>query len=102
MPDEITDSRRPQHGGDYASSPSQRTYGAGIEGGIAGASLPTPLPRHIAKPINILPLNHGFHVVVGCQEFAVESVDTLLHRLNIYLKDPADAEQKWLSGEWKW
>jgi len=62
-----------------------------------------PLPPKRNKPrlISIQPLDHGFNVVVGCQNFAVESVDALIHRLNVYLKNPDDTEQKWLSGKWK-
>lgn len=60
-----------------------------------------PLPP-LKRPINIQPLNHGFLVNVGCQAFAVETVDALLHRLGVYLKNPYETEQKWLSGEWKW
>lgn len=57
----------------------------------------SPMPR----PVSIQPVNHGFVVTVGCQTFAVETVDALLHRLSVYLKNPSEAEAKWLSGEWK-
>lgn len=54
------------------------------------------------RPIQIHLLDHGFNVTVGCQNFAVETVDALIHRLSVYLKAPAEQEAKWLSGEWKW
>lgn len=71
-----------------------------VEGTIGNDPLPTsrPLPRSIA----IDPLNHGFAVTVGCQRFAIESVDALLHRLNVYLKNPMETESMWLRGDWKW
>jgi len=62
---------------------------------------PLPPRRQKARLIQIQQLDHGFHVEVGCQNFAVESVDALIHRLNVYLKNPEDAEQKWLTGDWK-
>lgn len=71
-----------------------------VEGTIGNDPLPTSRP--LPKPIAIEPLNHGFAVTVGCQRFAIESVDALLHRLNVYLKDPTETESMWLRGEWKW
>jgi len=64
---------------------------------------PTPLPPApaIARPITIQSANHGFFVSVGCQSFAVESLDALLHRLGTYLRNPSEIEHKWLAGEWK-
>lgn len=73
-----------------------------INGGQAEVA-PAPYPGSILpKQISITPLNHGFHVVVGCQVFAVETIDALLHRLSVYLKDPSETERRWMSGEWKW
>jgi len=65
------------------------------------AQQPLPPKRNKPRPISIQPLDHGFNVQVGCQVFAVESVDALIHRLTVYMKNPDDTEQKWLSGEWK-
>jgi hypothetical protein len=62
---------------------------------------PTPSPRPLPRQIQINSLNHGYHVIVGCQAFAVETVDGLLHRLGVYLKNPEQAEKNWMSGEWK-
>ena len=62
---------------------------------------PAPSQRPLPRQIQINPLNHGYHVIVGCQAFAVENVDSLLHRLGIYLKNPEQAEKNWLTGEWK-
>jgi hypothetical protein len=72
-----------------------------VQGTIGDASLPTPA-RPLPKPITIEPLNHGYAITVGCQRFAIETVDALLHRLNVYLKDPMETESRWLRGEWKW
>jgi hypothetical protein len=79
----------------YAARPGQENNGSSMP------PLP-PLAKPLPRQICINPLNHGFHVIVGCQAFAVESVDALLHRLNIYLKDPGEQERKWMAGEWKW
>lgn len=62
---------------------------------------PEPNDDPPARQICINPLNHGFHVIVGCQAFAVESVEALLNRLSTYLKSPKETERKWLSGELK-
>lgn len=71
-----------------------------VEGTIGNSPVPTarPLPKLIA----IEPLNHGFAVTVGCQRFAIETVDALLNRLNVYLKNPVETENNWLRGDWKW
>lgn len=67
-----------------------------------GAGLPTSILNPFARAISITPLNHGFHVNVGCQNFAIKSIDALLHRLSVYLKNPVEAEKRWMTGEWKW
>ena len=59
------------------------------------ATPPTPQPRQII----IRPLNHGYVVTVGCQEFAIQKVSTLIRNLEKYLENPAQTEQKWLSGK---
>lgn len=93
MPDEIQVGRTPHVASNCVSRGNELPQ---LNGG-----LPLPGPQ-LAKHITINPLNHGFLVNVGCQTFAVENVDALLHRLNVYLKDPAESERKWMAGEWKW
>ena len=52
-------------------------------------------PCYPIREINITPLNYGFIVKVGCQTFAIETTETLLDKLNGYLKDPTNVERKW-------
>ncbi len=72
-----------------------------VQGGGIEMQMPPPA-KPIAKQVVIEQVHHGFIVSVGCQRFAIESVDALLHRLNVYLKDPYETEARWLRGEWKW
>jgi hypothetical protein len=62
---------------------------------------PMPQTTQLARNINITPLHYGYMVDVGCQRFAVESVDKLLKYLGEYLKDPQAVEKAWFSGELK-
>ena len=55
----------------------------------------------LARNINIIPLNHGYMVEVGCQRFAIESVDKMLKYVGEYLRDPQAVEKDWFSGELK-
>lgn len=57
--------------------------------------------QNMARPIQIEQLNHGYIVVVGCQRFAIENKDALLHRLGSYLSDPGKVEDEWQSGKLK-
>lgn len=102
MPDEIVRGARPLNYG--TDCPPQEVVNAGLNaGGQVPMNAPPQLGQHpLPRQININPLNHGFHVIVGCQAFAVETVDALLHRLGVYLKDPLETENKWMRGEWKW
>lgn len=56
----------------------------------------------LARMVVIEPINHGFIITCGCQRFAIETTEALLHRLNVYYKNPAETEKKWMAGEWKW
>ena len=51
-----------------------------------------------ARDINIRPLNHGYVVNIGCQTFAIESVDKLVSNLEKYLNSPIETEKEWFSG----
>ena len=51
-----------------------------------------------AREINIRPLNHGYVVNIGCQTFAIESVDKLVSNLEKYLNSPIETEKEWFSG----
>lgn len=68
-------------------------------GGYADGSIPPY--QSPGKPVTIQPVHHGFFVSVGCQQFAVETVDALLHRLGGYLKNPGETEKMWMSGNLK-
>ena len=51
-----------------------------------------------AREINIRPLHHGYVVNIGCQTFAIESIEKLIINLETYLKNPNETEKEWLSG----
>ena len=51
-------------------------------------------PRH---QISISPLDYGYVVRIGCQGFAVESVETLIVKLNTHLRNPDQVSKDWLS-----
>lgn len=51
-----------------------------------------------AREINIRPLNHGYVVNIGCQTFAIESIEKLIINLETYLKNPNETEKEWFSG----
>ena len=57
-----------------------------------------PEVQRVAREISIIPLNHGFMVRIGCQSFAIESIDKLTSLLNRYLTNPAKTEESWLAG----
>ncbi len=58
-----------------------------------------PIISRDPKQVNIESLSHGFIVTIGCQKFAVESVDKLVKNLAIYLKNPSDTEDKWFKDK---
>ena len=51
-----------------------------------------------AREINIRPLNYGYVVNIGCQMFAIESVEKLISNLEKYLNSPNESEKEWFSG----
>ena len=51
-----------------------------------------------AREINIRPLNYGYVVNIGCQTFAIESVEKLVSNLEKYLNSPNETEKEWFSG----
>ena len=51
-----------------------------------------------AREINIRPLHHGYVVNIGCQTFAIESIEKLIINLETYLKNPNETEKEWFSG----
>ena len=60
---------------------------------------PQPLTTlSLAREINIRPLHHGYVVNIGCQTFAIESIEKLIINLETYLKNPNETEKEWLSG----
>lgn len=54
-----------------------------------------PAPERKAQNITIHPLNYGYNVKVGCQVFAVETVEKLIKNIKAYLEDPQTTERKW-------
>lgn len=64
---------------------------------------PNDRPQLISedKPQNIVihSLNYGYTVKVGCQTFAVETVDKLIKNLKEYQIHPHATERKWNSDK---
>ena len=50
-------------------------------------------------PITIHHLDFGYNVKVGCQNFAVETVEKLIKNLEAYLNDPRGTEIKWMRNK---
>lgn len=61
------------------------------------AETPTLINENFTRNITIHPLHYGFNVKIGCQNFAVETVDKLIKNLEAYLNDPLGTQRKWLS-----
>ena len=66
-----------------------------IRGSNDPRTIPDPTPR-LPRNINIRPLNYGFIVTVGCQEFAVEDHKKMLETIGKYLANPLEMEKKWM------
>jgi len=49
------------------------------------------------KNVSIAALDYGYNVTIGCQSFAVESVEKLIKNLEAYLNDPVKTERRWLT-----
>ena len=49
--------------------------------------------------ITIHALDFGYNVKIGCQNFAVETVDKLIKNLEAYLNNPRDTERKWMKDK---
>ena len=45
--------------------------------------------------IIVHPLTSGYTVQIGCQSFAVESVESLIYRLSAYLRNPEKVISDW-------
>lgn len=52
-------------------------------------------PQNNIRDIQIIQLDHGYVVSVGCQRFAIESSTQLIVKLQEYILNPAATEQKW-------
>lgn len=49
--------------------------------------------------VTIHPLNFGYNVKIGCQNFAVETVERLIKNLEAFLNDPSGTEKKWMKDK---
>lgn len=86
---------------------AEQAYGTmkRAEGDLSGSAIErTPiqtLPPQDSeryRGIFIRPLSKGFIVAVGCQEFAINTVENLVEYLNQYYKDPKSTEDKYFAG----
>ncbi len=55
---------------------------------------PMPMPDKIRK-ITIEQLDFGYIAKVGCQTFAIETIEKLMTNLTAYLQDPSVIENNW-------
>lgn len=58
---------------------------------------PAGIPQNRMHNISIHSLDFGFNVKIGCQNFAVETVDKLIKNLEAFLNDPSGTERKWMN-----
>lgn len=64
------------------------------------ASMPVPYPSYSSRhQITINPLNFGYLVNIGCNTFAIENVESLVSKLNSYLRNPEEVEGNWLENK---
>jgi len=49
------------------------------------------------REITITPLNKGYLVRVGCQQFAIGGTKKLIAKLTKYLENPKDVENIWMN-----
>lgn len=54
-----------------------------------------------AREVSVEQLDYGYCVRVGCQIFAIESLDKVLTMLTTYLHEPDKLEQSWRDGTLK-
>jgi len=58
-----------------------------------------PMDSSRMKNINIHALDYGYNVKIGCQNFAVETVEKLIKNLEAYMNDPQGTERKWMKNK---
>lgn len=52
-------------------------------------------PIQLKREINIVTLDMGYVIRVGCQSIAISDVETLIEKLEEYLRDPRATEKKY-------
>jgi hypothetical protein len=66
----------------------------GLTGTIYGTRVEcSSAPR--AKNINIVALDRGWTVNVGCSTFAFTDIEDMIGKITSYLKDPQETENLW-------
>lgn len=70
-----------------------------IKRGYAANPEQAPPPPNRARRIEILQLDYGYQVTVGCQTMAFESKEKIITNLMAYLNDPEGTEKKYREGE---
>jgi len=70
-------------------------------GRAVGGLEPTPTceSKNRVKQIRIEQLDYGYSVRVGCQSFAIETVEKLMTALDKYLANPDTVERAWYDGK---
>ena len=52
-----------------------------------------------AREINIVEMDYGYMVRVGCQSFAIEKTDDLIEKLTMYLRNPEVTEEMYFNNK---
>lgn len=74
---------------------NERLYPASL---VEASNQPTVLADvNKARRIEIVQLNSGYNITVGCHQFAFETAEKMLKHLTDYLKNPQEVEKKWFS-----
>lgn len=60
---------------------------------------PRPYSPSNIREVTITPLDYGFIIRVGCQQFAIESTEKLILQLSEYLRHPAEVSENWFQNK---
>lgn len=76
-------------------TPAYPTYGQATA--AIDPYTPDKLPR--MREVEIVEIDHGYIVSVGCQKFAIGTKSELIAKLTEYILEPKKTELNWFKGE---
>lgn len=62
---------------------------------------PQPSQSNLMRLVTITQLSYGYNVQVGCQTFAIETMEKVIANLASYMANPQQLEEKWFRKELK-